>query len=157
MASQANANAPLGSIMHYLTALLACSGHLETIQLIDPHFFFFDSCKKNPFEMNDNNYVTLHISLNYQPASHFSFLCVSSVAPSFCVLWCCVWLKRFYSTFVNSIISILINPCTQESELPKDHPPQEPLLLLRAQFCPYPHPPHCRCQQSWSGGQKSGE
>lgn len=45
----------------------------------------------------------------------------------------------------------------QESELPKDHPAQEPLLLLRAQLSHHHHLPHRCGQESQGGGQEPGE
>lgn len=45
----------------------------------------------------------------------------------------------------------------QEPELPTDHPPQEPLLLLRAEFSAHHHLPGSGGQQSRGGEQKPGE
>lgn len=45
----------------------------------------------------------------------------------------------------------------QESELPTDHPAQEPLLLLRAKFSTHHHLPGGRGQQSRGGEQEPGE
>lgn len=45
----------------------------------------------------------------------------------------------------------------QESELPADHPPQEPLLLLRAKFSAHHHLPGGGGQQPRGGEQKPGE
>lgn len=45
----------------------------------------------------------------------------------------------------------------QESELPADHPPQEPLLLLRAKLGAHHHLPGSGGQQSRGGEQKPGE
>lgn len=45
----------------------------------------------------------------------------------------------------------------QEPELPADHPPQEPLLLLRAKLGAHHHLPGRGGQQSRGGEQKPGE
>lgn len=52
-------------------------------------------------------------------------------------------------------IFIMVPP--QESELPTDHPPQEPLLLLRAKFSAHHHLPGSSGQQSRGGRQEPGE
>lgn len=53
------------------------------------------------------------------------------------------------------VIFIIAPP--QESELPADHPPQEPLLLLRAKFSAHHHLPGGGGQQPRGGEQKPGE